>query len=110
MRARGLRPRGVHSRLAIATRSVWPSAYLHGVGTPEWSKISRLDTRPAHSPVNASPLPSRATAHDSGPVWLAKPSPYETFIRCYLAGFAGARRQFGDGSIAWLANPGSDQP
>ncbi len=49
--------------------------------------ISRLNTRPAHSPVNASPPTSRSTAHDSGPVWLAKPSPYETSIRCYLAGF-----------------------
>jgi hypothetical protein len=39
MRARGLRPRGVLSRLALATRSVWPSACLHGVGTPEWSKV-----------------------------------------------------------------------
>jgi len=58
-----------------------PSAYLHGVGTPEWSKLSRLDTRPARSPVNASPPASRPTAHDSGPVWVATPSPYETSIR-----------------------------
>ena len=53
--------------------------------------ISRLNTRPAHSPVNASPPTSRSTAHDSGSVWVATPSPYETSIRCYLAGFAGAR-------------------
>jgi hypothetical protein len=81
VRARGLRPRGVLSRLAIATRSVWPSAYLHGVGTPELSKISRLDTRPARSPVNASPTTSQSLAHDSEPVWVAGPLPYETFIR-----------------------------
>jgi hypothetical protein len=29
--------------------------------------ISRLDTRPARTPVNASPTPSRACTHDSGP-------------------------------------------
>jgi len=34
--ARGLRPRGVPPRLAMAARRVWPSAYLHGIGTPEW--------------------------------------------------------------------------
>ena len=28
--------------------------------------LSRLDGWPMHSPVNASPSPSRATAHDSG--------------------------------------------
>jgi hypothetical protein len=32
-----------------------------------------LGTRPARSPVNASPPPSRTTPHDSGPVWLATP-------------------------------------
>ena len=29
--------------------------------------ITRLDTRPARTPVNASPTPSRACTHDSGP-------------------------------------------
>jgi hypothetical protein len=31
------------------------------------SWISRLDTRPARTPVNASPTPSRMCTHDSGP-------------------------------------------
>ncbi len=44
------------------------------------SSFSRLNTRPAPSPVNASQPPSRATPHDSEPVWFAKPSLYETFI------------------------------
>ena len=101
MRARGLRPRGVHSRLALATRSVWPSAYLHGVGTPEWSKLSRLDTRPARTPVNASPRTLRPVAHDSGPVWVATPSPYETSIRNTSPVLTGARRHFGDGTDGW---------
>ncbi len=42
--------------------------------------LSRLNTRPAPSPVNASTPPSRAAPHDSGPVWVANPSLYETFI------------------------------
>src|SRR5208337_3374972 len=42
--------------------------------------FSRLNTRPAPSPVNASQPPSRATPHDSEPAWFAKPSLYETFI------------------------------
>ena len=44
------------------------------------SSFSRLNTRPAPSPVNASQPPSRATPHDSEPAWFAKPSLYETFI------------------------------
>src|SRR6516165_1658304 len=42
--------------------------------------LTRLNTRPIRSPVNASPLPSRAAPHDSGPVWVAIPSPYDFFI------------------------------
>src|SRR5207249_3816250 len=39
--------------------------------------LSRLNTRPARTPVNAS----RTAAHDSGPVWVARPSPYDSLIR-----------------------------
>lgn len=42
--------------------------------------ISRLNTQPTLSPVNASPVPSRPPAHDSKPLWLAKPSTCETLI------------------------------
>jgi len=45
------------------------------------SRLSRLNTRPARSPVNTSRPPLRAAAHDSGPVWVAGPSPYDSFIR-----------------------------
>ena len=45
--------------------SVWPSASLHSVGTPE-DLISQLDGWPACAPVNASPAPLRPPTHDSG--------------------------------------------
>ena len=47
---------------------------------PRRSVLSRLNTRPARTPVNASPLPSRAVTHDSGPLWVANPSTYDSFI------------------------------
>ena len=43
--------------------------------------LSRLNPRPALPPVNVSPPPLRSAAHDSGPVWVAGPSPYDSFIR-----------------------------
>src|SRR6266542_6872975 len=61
---------------------MWPSAYLHGVGTPVRISISRLNTRPACSPVNASPPQLPAPTHDSGPLWVATPSTFRTCIYC----------------------------
>jgi hypothetical protein len=52
---------------------------LHGVGTQN-RKLSRLNGWPMRPPVNASPRPSRATAHDSGPMWFANPSSQGTCI------------------------------
>src|SRR5262245_37132425 len=46
---------------------------MHGVGTRDRT-LSRLNGWPMRSPVNASPRPSRTTAHDSGPMWIAIPS------------------------------------
>ena len=67
---------------------MWPSAYLHGVGTPECAlragMISRLNTRPARSPVNASPSSLRTPPHDSGPLWFARPSSFDSFIHYTL--------------------------
>jgi len=42
--------------------------------------ISPLNAQPARPPVNASRTQLPAPAHDLGPVWVANPSPYETFI------------------------------
>jgi len=44
---------------------------LHGLGTQN-RKLSRLNGWPLRSPVNASLRPSRATAHDSGPMWIGR--------------------------------------
>ena len=54
---------------------------------PQSNCLSRLDTRPARTPVNASPSLLRATAHDSGPPWVASPLTYDSFIHNNPAGF-----------------------
>ena len=51
---------------------------MHSVGVPR-VLFSRLNTQPMRTPVNASPKPSRISAHDSGTVWFARPSLEETF-------------------------------
>src|SRR6516165_8651638 len=51
--------------------------------------FSRLNTQPMHTPVNASPIPSRTSAHDSGTVWFARPSLAET---CTLYSLPVSRR------------------
>ena len=57
-----------HTRIPTGSRDA--SRYRRpGCGLPPAS--SRLDTRPARTPVNASAPPSRAAAHDSGPPWVA---------------------------------------
>src|SRR5436190_8871691 len=62
--------------------------HMHGVGTQD-KTLSRLDGWPMRSPVNASPRPSRAPAHDSGPMWIATPSSQGT---CTLYSLPVSRR------------------
>src|SRR5215467_4179537 len=62
--------------------------HLHSVGTQN-ETLSRLNGWPMHSPVNASPWPSRTTAHDSGPMWIATPSSQGT---CTLYSLPVSRR------------------
>jgi len=61
---------------------------MHCVGTQD-RKLSRLNGWPMRPPVNASPRPSRATAHDSGPMWTANPSSQGT---CTLYSLPVSRR------------------
>ena len=53
--------------------------------------ISRLNTQPALSPVNASPPLLRAPPHDSGPLRLARPLTFETSIQYNLPVYPGAQ-------------------
>jgi len=55
--------------------------------------ISRLNTQPVPSPVNASTPSSRTTPHDSGPLWFAIPSTFETFTHTTLPIFTGTLQQ-----------------
>ncbi len=43
------------------------------------TKGNPRQTRPACTPVDASAPPSRDSPHDSGPAWIAIPSPYDSF-------------------------------
>ncbi len=70
--------------LAIAHRVMLPSRQRKGIGTSE-KPVSQLNTQPMVSPVNASRLPSRTTAHHSGPKRLARPYFVENF---HLLSFA----------------------
>lgn len=79
--APGLRPRGVHPALALTVWVMWPRAFLDDGGTPK-CRLSRLNTGLSRSPVNASLAPSRPPTHDSGPGWIATPSPYRTLTSC----------------------------
>src|SRR6516162_5079331 len=53
--------------------------------------LSRLNTRPARTPVNASPRSSQNAAHDSGPSWVASPSTYDSFIHNTSPVYPGAQ-------------------
>src|SRR6266404_2358214 len=54
--------------------------------------LSRLNTRPIRTPVNASTNPLRETPHDSGPLWVASPSAYDSFIHNTSPVYPGAFR------------------
>src|SRR5215831_7382265 len=70
-----------HSRLTRP--SVLPST-KRTASAPRMRSLSRLDGWPMRPPVNASPRPSRVTAHDSGSMWFATPSSWWTFTSCFL--------------------------
>src|ERR1700732_783688 len=69
--------------------------HMHGIGTQN-RKLSRLNGWPMRTPVNASPRPSRATAHDSGPMWIATPSSQGT---CTLYSLPVSRRFSAVGTV-----------
>src|SRR5262249_5686171 len=63
--------------------------------------LSRLNTRPARSPVNASTLPLREAPHDSGPSWVASLSTCDSFIHNNSPVYPGAQ---GDSNEAFDRN------
>ena len=79
-------PGGLGARAGAPCRVAFHST--HSVGVPR-VLFSRLNTQPMRTPVNASPKPSRVSAHDSGTVWFARPSLAET---CTLYSLPVSRR------------------
>src|SRR5467141_3534696 len=54
--------------------------------------LTRLNTRPARSPVNASTPPLRVTPHDSGPMWVATSHSCDFCIHYTSPVLTGAQR------------------
>jgi len=67
-----------------------PSALCQGVGVLKFGVFRGSFSWPIIPPVNASYLTLRPCPHDSEPVWLARPSLYDSFIRYILPAFPGA--------------------
>jgi hypothetical protein len=76
---------------------------MHCVGIQN-RKLSRLNGWPMRPPVNASPRPSRAPAHDSGPMWIATPSSQGT---CTLYSLPVSRRTQISSALPPIADLGS---
>jgi hypothetical protein len=47
---------------------------------PGLCTFSRVNTRPVRTPINASAITLLPPPHDSGPAWIATPSPYGSFL------------------------------
>src|SRR5690242_4103819 len=83
-----------------------PCCLLHATtaSAPRIILLTPLDTPPIRAPVNASPVPSRIPAHDSGPVRFATPSSWRTFTTYSLPVSPAHRRKFialAGGAVAW---------
>src|SRR5450631_3515306 len=65
---------GSSGRSQMARPCVWPSTF-GTVSAPGMIGLSRFNGWPVHSPADASPAPLRTSAHGSGPMWIATPSP-----------------------------------
>src|SRR5215472_2380093 len=72
----------------------WSLPLLLTASASRRNLLSRLNTRPARTPVNASTLPLQETPHDSGPLWVAKPSAYDSFIHNTSPVYPGAQGEY----------------
>ena len=90
VRAWGLGSRGVRFRSCdiVLMRCGLPRHRMR-VGTPVL-ELSGFNGQPARTPVNASTASLRTPPHDSGPMWLATPSSYDSLIHNILPASAGA--------------------
>ena len=89
--ARGLFDRARPLRTSpFSVQQVSPSTSGNSLGAWKFNSISRLNTRPACAPVNASGTPSRPCPHDSGSSWVASPSMCDFLLRYTLPVYPGA--------------------
>src|SRR5262249_1675572 len=89
-RGLGVRPRQVPLRLASLGASGVAFGSGNSLGTWKLDSISRLNTRPACAPVNASVTPSQADHMTRGRRGLASPSTCESLLRCIMPVYPGA--------------------
>ena len=68
----------------MALGRMLPSALCQGVGVLKLGVFRGSIAWPVVPPVYASYLTLRPCPQDSEPVWLARPSPYDSFIRYIL--------------------------
>jgi len=80
----GHRPRRTPAKLAMALGRMLPSALCQGVGVLKLGVFRGSITWPVVPPVYASYPALRPCPQDSEPAWLARPSPYDSFIRYIL--------------------------
>jgi len=80
----GHRPRRTPAKLAMALGRMLPSALCQGVGVLKFGVFRGSITWPVVPPVYASYPALRPCPQDSEPAWLARPSPYDSFIRYIL--------------------------
>src|SRR6266850_906921 len=69
----------------------WGLPHLLTASASRSECLSRLNTRPARSPVNASTPPLRAAPHDSGPMWVATSHSYDFCIHYTSPVLTGAQ-------------------
>src|SRR5665213_1185357 len=70
---------------------------LSTASAPQTSPFSRLNSRPACTPVNASLHPHGTPTHDSGPPRIATPSMQRPFISISMPVYPGAFRNGASG-------------
>jgi len=75
--------------LALPFHRMLPSASCQRVGVLKFGVFRGSITWPVVPPVYASYLTLRSCPQDSEPVWLARPSPYGSFIRYIMLAGCG---------------------